>query len=207
MTAPTPHAALVVVDLDGTLVKGNTMHIFLRCGMRELVHSRRWAPLCRLGWHLGLRALRLTSHLKMKFAVLPLVPLTPELKDDFTSRVRAAMNPQVQALLHRLTDTNPMCDVLLATAAPDFYIPWIWDGPFVATHGTDNPDRIECRGMNKLRRVMAYAKTHHLPLEVAITDHIDDLPLLTASAQRYIVNPSPETVKTLQRNSLPFAEI
>lgn len=171
--------SLMAVDLDGTLLRGNSLHLYIRCGLRH--GSLR----CRLGIAAALlrRKLRLSSHLEMKRLVLDLIEPTEALKADFISRAAAMHRPAVDAAIAAHTAAGG--SVILASAAPETYIPWIWEGDFVAT---DAAAAVECRGTEKLARVLAYAQARGLQLAAVLTDHPDDLPLLTyPSIKRVLV--------------------
>lgn len=161
---------LMAVDLDGTLITGNSLHEYIRCGLR---HSSVSVRLCLVAL-LAARRLRLCSHLAMKRRVLALVKPDDEFKADFTSRVRRMVRHSVEEEIERhLADGGT---VLLATAAPETYVPLIWEGCYVCS---DSRSEVECRGEEKLRRVRRFAEDTDGLLSVVITDHPDDLPLLT----------------------------
>lgn len=65
----TPPRPLVAVDLDGTLVDGNTLHLYIRAAIGEMMRGWRVGA---LGYTLGMLALRrlgLVSHRTMKFGI------------------------------------------------------------------------------------------------------------------------------------------
>ena len=59
----------MVVDLDGTLLRGNSLHMLVRFMAAELRRRRGYWRLLRIGGLLGLRRLRLISHTEMKHPV------------------------------------------------------------------------------------------------------------------------------------------
>lgn len=160
---------LLAVDLDGTLITGNSLHEYIRCGLR---HSRLLDRLAIVA-ALGLRRLHIISHVEMKRRVLPHIKPTEALRDDFARRTGAMFRRSVVEEIERWREGG--ATVLLATAAPEVYVPWLWEGDYVCT---DPHSEVECRGDEKLRRVLAYASEHGLRFAAAITDHPDDLPLL-----------------------------
>lgn len=193
---------LAVIDLDGTLVRSNTLHIYMRLGARSLLRSHRFGKLARLLGITVLRAFRLVSHRRMKWTAIRLIGhADSHLKDEFTARVKACINPAVTTLTATFRSRGEQ--VLLASAAPSFYIPWIWDGPYIATQIEDNPHRVELRGNCKKNAVLEYARVHGLALRDVVTDHHDDLPLLLAAAgDRYLISPSADTL-TAVRAAIP----
>lgn len=177
---------LVVVDLDGTLVKCNTLHLYLSLGIGMLLSQHKYSTTLKLFGLSFLRALGLISHKKFKYESLALISPNTELKQKFQEEINAKINPAVIKILKEMQ--NEGMTVLLATAATDLYIPWIWKGDFIASDISNN---IDMRGEQKLEAVKHYMKVNNLELYAVITDHFDDLPLLKAGAKRNIlVNPS-----------------
>ncbi|MDE6278028.1 MAG: haloacid dehalogenase-like hydrolase [Muribaculaceae bacterium] len=179
---------LLALDLDGTYVRGNTLHIYIRCGLRDMWRRRRIVPLAKCMLLLAARKLHLVSHRKMKFDIFGLIEPTKELQEDFEERVWKRESPEILELVTEYHDKG-YC-VLLATAAPAQYVPLIWGADYVATDMDErtNPGRVECRGEEKLRRVEEYASARGLRLKAAITDDAkDDAPLLGAAEERILV--------------------
>ena len=179
---------LVALDLDGTLVSGNTLHIYIRCGLRQMMRRRRIA---RLGRSLALLAARkagLVSHVDMKFGIFGLIERDERLCREFAEAVNGRLNGKVKDMVDGYASAG--CRVLLATAAPAQYVPLIWKGDFVATDMdvSRNPARTECRGEEKLKRVLEYASSNGLRLHAAISDDaVDDAPLLAAAEESVLV--------------------
>lgn len=169
---------LMAVDLDGTLLAGNSLHAYIRSGFR----CGGIGVKLRLAAILALRRLKLISHLTMKRRALAAICPGERLRSDFVSRVRPLVRPEVMSLIERHRAAGGA--VLLATAAAGGYVSWIWEGDFVAT---DPAARVECRGEEKLRRVLAFAGSRGLRLGVVVTDHPDDLPLLRHPGTRRIL--------------------
>lgn len=181
---------MTVVDLDGTYVRGNTLHIYIRCGMAQMLRRLSFGKLMRTIGLLALRRLHLVSHKAMKFGICAMVdPTDMRLRCEFKTRVERLINADVRKALDKADE------LLLATAAPDTYVPWIWDGAYVATAMEDNPERIECRGEEKLRRIEKYVEYPALP-GTLYTDHSDDIPLMKLHWEEVVlVSPSVETVR------------
>lgn len=210
---------LVAIDLDGTYVTGNTLHLFAKCALQDALQRLNLLKATKILTWLTLRKLRLISHIRMKNALLrtaippstypsslpssPASLLSPEspstssdslpyspnslpsteranfdtkyasLKQKFQQGVQKMLSKEAQSLLKEYESQG--YHILLATAASEIYVPWIWSGDYVATPPYSEA---ECRGEEKRRRVESYAKAHGLIPRVAITDHPDDLPLL-----------------------------
>lgn len=183
---------LVVVDLDGTLIYGNSLRLYARCAVSDALRRRRPLRAMRLLGIMGLRLCRLYSHRRMKWRLFQTAGVSAGLQAEFTRRIKADMRADVAAILSEKERDGAA--VLLASAAFDFYIPWFWTGPYLATKTLDNPGRVELRGENKLRAVQRYADRNGFRLDTVLTDHSDDLALLAAPfRQRILVSPSAST--------------
>ena len=190
IASPDDSRPLLVVDLDGTLIAGNSLHIYIRCAMRQMARRGRLDLLARTAALLGLRKVKAISHARMKFGILGLVRPDERLLTDFRRRVEAIRRKDVAMLIDGYKKKGYA--VLLATAAADTYVPAIWEGNYVATDMAD-PARIECRGEEKLRRVEAYARARGLRLAAAITDEpaADDAPLAQAAEELWDAETTP----------------
>lgn len=196
---------LLVVDLDGTLVKGNTFRIFVRCGLMHLASNAKYLKFIKILSLLALRKFRLISHRFLKFKIIPIIDESIKLKDRFIADTTPFLNKDVKALLE--TYNAQGYKVLLATAAADIYIPWIYDGEFQATVMSHNPGMVENHGEIKLHNVLKYARTHNLELRVVITDHYDDIPLLKYGAYNILVHPSDKTWAKLRNANVRIDRI
>ncbi|MDE6397005.1 MAG: haloacid dehalogenase-like hydrolase [Muribaculaceae bacterium] len=177
-----PLKPLTVVDLDGTLVDGNTLHEYIKAGFAEASPGNKIS----LAILAVLRRLRLISHKRMKFSALSLITPTDKLKNRFLSNIK--LRPEVKSIIE---DKDA---VLLATAAPDVYAPWIWHGAYVATPTKNNPNREECRGENKVRAITKGIENQPYYIDTVITDHHDDLPLMKVAREVILVHPSATTI-------------
>lgn len=180
---------VTVVDLDGTLVQGNTLHLYLRAALRCLWWRRPLVAL-RVAALMAARAVRLVPHSTMKYGAARAVGAHPAV----IARLKqtAHLNPQVLKLIE---ERKAMGDtVLLATAAFTFYARELWDGDLVGSELAAGPEA-ECRGEHKAAAVTAYLRQHRAQLSCVITDHHDDLPLLNLNptGPNYLINPSKKT--------------
>ncbi|MDE5749212.1 MAG: hypothetical protein K2H87_00410, partial [Duncaniella sp.] len=78
---------LAAIDLDGTLVRGNTLHEYLRLGLGEELRAGRMVNFLSIATLLGLRAVRLISHRRMKFGSLRHIRPTEQLRRRFAERI------------------------------------------------------------------------------------------------------------------------
>lgn len=182
----TPLKPLTVVDLDGTLVDGNTLHEYIKAGFAEVSPGNKIS----LAVLAVLRCLKLISHKRMKFSALSLIPPSDGVKKRFLSKIK--MRPEVKSII------NNSDHVILATAAPDVYIPWLWGGAYVATPTENNPDREECRGENKVLAIKKAVENQPYYIDTVITDHHDDLPLMKIAREVILVHPSATTIAAVK---------
>lgn len=184
------------VDLDGTLLTTNSMHVFMRrMPLTLLRRSAVWASIASLWW-MSIRTMRLVSHRTMKWHLTRIAVRHYE-EDDWDSlagKLAEYTNPKVREYVEspRLKD----CAVYIATAAPEEYaLPLSralgYDGA-VATRLTEKKsDYNEMRGREKLEGIIELQTKEGLRVESFLTDHYDDIP--TASAYpglTILVNPS-----------------
>ncbi len=193
---------LTVVDLDGTLVRGNTLHIYIICAVKMFMRRRHFGKLAKTLGYLAARQLRFITHRRMKFGILALVEPDDRMRAHFVSRVSKAKRTWLTQELEQRRASG--AHILLATAAADTYIPLLWEGPYVATPVAGNPQRTECRGTDKRKLVERYAHRHHLRISTVITDHSDDLPLLSLpDVERILVCPSASLRTAVTMANLP----
>lgn len=186
--------AATVIDLDGTYVRCSTLKAYMLHGLRYLVSKGRLIKASRVATLLSLYALGRISHVEMKFKCLALIPRDEKMLRSFGAKIRTKINPAVVKLVTKnIADGHK---ILLATASPDFYIPYIWDGDFVATAADNNPGFTECRGNNKLAAVNKWLEQNGCRLDTVITDHHDDAPLIAANADgtNILVEPDKTTL-------------
>lgn len=197
LTTETP---LVAVDLDGTFTRGNTLHLFARCALTDALCHLRLDRFFRISALLLLRRLSLISHIRMKNGILKAALKTTSFKTRFREKVEAMISPQTERLLADYRAKG--YQVVLATAASEIYVPWIWSGDYLATP----PFSIEeCRGERKRGRVLDYARRHGYILRAVLTDHHDDLPLLAVDTltDRILLSPTEKTLSRIRTHNLP----
>lgn len=201
----TSECAVVALDLDGTLISGNSLHLYLRCGLNSAIRQRRWRDLRGILGALLLRRLRRISHVEMKRRSLRHIPSDAAIYYDFRSRALGKLRPEVMRIVSNFREEGAV--ILLASAAPDIYIPWIWNGDFLAS----NAGGQECRGEEKRRRVEEYIASRGGRLEAVVTDHADDLPLMRLAAERQaeviIVDPSRDTLSQIREAEIPVSRV
>lgn len=200
------------IDLDGTLLDTNTFVDYTRYVLKSCMSNYRLDIAANMLWHIALRRLRLTSHSTMKRHLLhtsaPI--MTADRLEDFAQQLAAKANEKVVELCNRLRDNNVY--LCLATAAPDNYATLVarhfgFDHCIATPTDTTIPDWTENRAEHKLHSLQQHLDKYHLTLQTVVTDHHDDLPLLTAcTGTCYLVNPSAKTLSqvynTLGKNNI-----
>lgn len=184
-----------VVDLDGTYIDGNTLKIYLRCGIGYGLRKRLFKTSLRLLAAVASRKCGLIGHERMKETILSALYPHDEILPAFKKKALAAVNPCVRSLLSRNRDRGHR--ILLATAAPDYYVRSIWNGDFVATVFKPGQTLVECRGEEKLRRVNEWLEDNCCTMDTVVTDHSDDGPVVSANTYgiNILVKPSKSTLR------------
>lgn len=195
-SSPTP---LLVTDLDGTYLKGNSLHLFAKCALVDALHHLHLLSFAKICTALLARRLRLLSHISMKNKILAAAVLTPSLRHLFEQRVKAMISPEATRIIAHYRDMG--YSVLLATAASAIYVPWIWTGDWIATPSLSG---VECRGDEKKRQALDYAHRCNMIIRVAMTDHFDDLPLLSIPTltNRYLLSPSADSIALIEASGI-----
>ena len=180
---------LIVIDLDGTIVKGNTLHLYIKAGIRDMVCRLRFADIFRSAVTLTRRYLGNISHTDMKYRMLSLINRDGVLRHGFKERVSDLISIPVLRVMDDYRDSGS--EILIATAAPDIYMDVIKSLPgfrdieiisstYCSADGTLLPkDAVtECRGKEKALQVEKYLSSNRQRLSAIITDHEDDRPLI-----------------------------
>lgn len=199
----------IVVDLDGTLVKGNTLHMLILWMLFRVPVSDHM----RLACCLFRRLVRMDTHVRMKGHVLDIAvnSLTNSQIERFVDTLRTHINKEVMMLIEDFRSRNG--HVVVATAAPDIYA-----RPLVAALGLDKcissdtdeviDSGVETRNEQKKNEVLSYAASKGLMIDTVVTDHHDDLPLLMVpEVRRVLVNPSAGLCHMLDARALPYEVI
>lgn len=185
---------MIVVDLDGTLVTRNTFRIFAGYLRRRVMTRHRYADAARYGILGILRKLHIISHHRLKWNLMQIADRTLS-ADDYETLADGIM----QFVNQRVSDYIAGKPWILATAASEEYvIPLARRLDCHAVVATVRPasrryrDYTEARGSEKLCRVKALLDGQSI--DTALSDHTDDLPLLSAAHTPILVNPRPDTL-------------
>ena len=173
------------VDLDGTLLSANSMHIFMRRLPRMLMRKRAIGAAIDSLWWTVLRSLRLTDHRSMKWHLTKNARRHLDDADweNLAREMADTVNPSVRDYIESRRSRG--CMTFIATAAAEEYaLPLCrllgYDG-VLATKCTDTlEDYEELNRHAKHDAIERMLEEKQLRLESFLTDHTDDL--LTAKA-------------------------
>lgn len=200
----------IVVDLDGTLLRGNSLHLFIRFLLVRLLSRLRLLAVAKILGLLAARKLHLISHVAMKHPLhrLGATVMTDGEIQDFA---RSLLPKLDKKLYSKLVDMKTVCgaQLILSTAAPDLYVSRLvahlgeFDSWLATSLSASPADYVENRSDVKLSRTLDYAKRNHLKIIAVVTDHDDDFPLLTLpDIRRLLVTPPATLLSTLTGNHL-----
>lgn len=197
----------LAIDLDGTLLATNTFRDYLSyCLNASFHHFKLGNVFSIIGW-VVLRKLRIISHSKMKYQLLrrtaSFMAQNGRL-DQFVEQELTCVNPAVRQLMEPYRNRGHL--LILCTAAPGLYA-----HPIAENMGIDLccatllPSEVvigewrENVGTNKLEALQRLLQMYKAELEVVITDHHDDLPLLkyNAEGRNIVVGASSQTRQIL----------
>lgn len=196
----------IIVDLDGTLLRGNSMRMFMR--HLPCVLFRRMAPLAAVQslWWIGLRSLRAVSHKTMKWHLTKIAKHNLQTSDweMMAKEMTGFINPNIKEFIEtrqkKLSDSseNHQSMIIIASAAMEEYVvplnQLLGYGSVIATEfSTRKSEYVEKRGEIKLKYILNLLEKENMTLDTFLTDHYDDCPTAEAFPERtIIVNPKEE---------------
>lgn len=200
----------VIVDLDGTLFNTNTfVHYIIfvgKCALKKL----DILTVCSLFLFVTLRKVRIIStHELMKYYVLKcsLKYAQPEKMQKLVDKLIKFENTTVVELMnnYRLKGYSMM----LSTAAPVAYAQIVASrygfDCFCASEMPSLKDWKENVNEQKKENTMNVLKKTNGELSVLLTDHYDDIPLLSIpKEENYLVNPKPKTEQKLKEKNITY---
>lgn len=199
----------LAIDLDGTLLDTNTFRDYLSYCGQAATHSFRIDIAFKILWWVSLRKLRLISHSRMKQILLSSTTTffhQKGLLDNFVEQELLHVNHKAQQLMEPYRNRGYL--LILVTAAPDLYAHPIAENLHIdLCCATPLPSEVvigkwkENVGEEKVNALKRLLKVHGAELEVVITDHEDDLPLIryNKEGRNCLVNPAETTLKVLAK--------
>lgn len=197
---------IAVFDLDGTLFRGSSLKEYFKFGIRRLLRGGHITEALTIVGHAIASKIRLTTHIRAKYAVCRLLSqrLTPDDIGMFVNRLLPGIDREVLALAQDCREQGML--VILSTASPEEYcLPLARRLGFDICHATPLTPTFTQYAENR-----GTAKVDRLPLDkgnlaIVVTDHHDDLPLLLANTgTNYLHNPSRNTVAIVRRENIDF---
>ncbi len=202
----------IIIDLDGTLLNGNSFTRFTVWLMKKSLRRVRPDAIFPLLWNVALRKARLRSHAETKRGVMRAAERILKEKDyeDFIRSISTMLRPEVTFLISQARKRSlPIC---LATAAPKEYsvvlARLLGMDAAVATPLPPKGEKMkECRGDVKRQMVEELCHLRGWQPAVTLTDHHDDIPLMlwTASCggRNVLIEPSEATRDKVSKAGIP----
>ena len=200
----------IVIDLDGTLFNTNTFEKYIIfvciCALRNFDFYTAFSlPLLVI-----LRKIRLIStHERLKYLILKSSKKysNEEKMQELVKKLRKFENSKVVALMGQYRSEG--YSMMLSTAAPEVYAKIVASSyGFDCYRASEIPLGKDWReNVNKRKRdnTLNSLKENGCELSVLITDHYDDLPLLSMPKElNYVVNPSQKTLQQLYENNIIY---
>ncbi len=192
------HKKLILIDLDGTFVRINSFHKWIKFLLIETVKQCNCFITLRLIGIMLLRYTKRISHAQMKYRILKISETTVSRKqiERFVDTLVPYIDQDILALIQRQNTLT-----LLATAAPILYAKQIQErfgfDYVVATPESQSSPWQETIRNTKAKRVQKFLQAHSLQIKEALflTDHHDDIPLMHLVYSTYLVNASKQTLK------------
>ncbi|RED48416.1 HAD family hydrolase [Seonamhaeicola aphaedonensis] len=196
--------SVLVVDLDGTLFSINTFHYFIKFLFQDSIKKRKLFFVLKLSFILLLRLLKVFTHAKMKYSILKMVSKT---NIDFIEFVKL-----IEAKKNDISVLKDFFNIkILATGAPNLYANIIAKNEgFDVCLATNFPrtgfdQKFENIKEVKKNTVMNYLSGESIQeIDIFVTDHIDDLPLMKNAKRNILVAPNQETKSFLEQNKISF---
>lgn len=200
----------VVIDLDWTLLQTNTFKDYIVfVAKKALCDVRPHITMILLGWVLC-RKCRLISHQTMKYWILRVTQsfMTESYLRNFVSQIKNKKNGKVVELCQNFRQAGYF--MLLSTAAPENYVrllclDFLFDDYCASPlpqQGTLWKENV-CE--QKRNNTLSLLQKKNVMLDVMITDHYDDLPLLKEKKRRNIlVSPTVKTIDKLSQLNIKY---
>ncbi|WP_242132716.1 haloacid dehalogenase-like hydrolase [Aestuariivivens marinum] len=197
---------VLVVDLDGTLYATNTFRQFIKYVWIRSIMNVDIILSFQVLFLIIMRLIRIIGHAELKFYFLSFIANRSYIdKSDFVSSL-CIYKRNIMVLQSQKYNLK-----VLATAAPEIYSRIIAkEQGFDVCIATKNPNsryhkEYENSKENKKENVLSYLKTKGLDsVDLLITDHVDDLPLIKISKRNIIVNPNIRFEKMLQALEIDY---
>lgn len=210
-----PYQAFALFDFDGTLIKGDSIVLFLRFALHKGLAKRRdvLRALCAaVGYGLKLCSAEKSKARSLTFLKGHAVSEIRALSDAFASEVLIPrLRKQGAEEMRALKEKG--AQVLLISASPDFYLESLRGAlpldDIIATRMDTGTDGMftglicgeNCRGLQKPLRLAEYLASKGARLDFeqscAYGDSYGDMPMLLLCKRRVLVCPKKKLVKAM----------
>jgi phosphoserine phosphatase len=195
---------ILVVDLDGTLYSINTFHYFIKYLIFKCFIKFKIVLLFRLILTISSRLF--LTHAKMKYQILKLLHNRNDI--DYVEFVNS-ISKKARDLSIFIDESFDI--KILATAAPTNYAKIIAKNhQFHECLGTEflgakyNSTFENSKNVKK-NNVIRYLNSKNLSeVDVFITDHLDDLPLMKLAKRNILIKPNEDLINQLKQFSISF---
>ncbi len=192
---------VIVVDLDGTLLSVNTFHkwmifLFKKSLLKNPLDSVKILAI------IAFRLIKVYNHKEMKYRILQISEATRYKKylDEFVDELDAHLNDEVLQLIKE----NDVISVL-ATAAPSLYARRVADR-YGFIHCVATPEssaqiwfeNIKEKKRESLEKLLDSIEIKEV--DIVLSDHHDDIPIMEMAKKVYLVNASHETRTLIRQN-------
>lgn len=200
----------VVVDLDETLFKGNTFHIWLKFLLKEISHKEFHIKI-KLLFFIFLRLVRVISHYELKKQTL-IISNSQKNKIDLDKYLYLIDLKINKIILKKINNKLSNHVWILATAAPAIYSESIaqkYNFDYcLSTSMEINDEWVENIREIKLKNVKQLIRELKInTIDELYTDHHDDIPLMKESKKIVLVNPTENSIKKIQKNEIIYSVI
>jgi phosphoserine phosphatase len=196
-----------VYDLDGTILAGNSFHLYMIFLAKAFARRANFLALLALCLPIGKRLLKLISHYELKQQIVAVAARLP-LKEhqQFGAKVASLCRARLSGLEGERTEAGEAR--ILATAAPSIYalhVGKLLGFQHVISSELRNDVLVETIAAEKLRAVQSFADDRNLTVECFFTDHYDDIHCAQIASRIVLVDPSERTVEEFARRNFEFS--
>ena len=200
----------LVVDLDGTLLSTNTFTQFIIQSTIAMIYTFKWEKVWLLIQVIIKRKLRQVTHEQMKFKILQ---ITNDLfsEQEILQFAQKLLKKKNNNVIKVITDYKKQGYITcLSTAAPFIYAKKIQEifnidlicvtpSPINNLSWKENVKEEKCSNTIKL------LQKNNIELNIFITDHYDDIPLLEIPKdENILVAPSYKTLKLINTKLIQY---
>jgi phosphoserine phosphatase len=195
-----------VFDLDGTIIAGNSFHMYLAFLAAYLLKRLRLRSLLALGLVMARRLLKRIDHAQMKRTIVDIgKSIPPEQHRVFARKLAALCQPRLDQLRGKYSATLPV--QVLATAAPSIYARelarLLGFDLCVASDYVDG-DYLETLGPYKAAALQSIIRAQGFSIAVLFTDHHDDIFAAQHASTVVLVDPSANSLAAFESSTIRF---